>query len=885
MDSRRLKKLGTCLLFLVLTSCGGSDGGGGGGSATSNGRLNIVPENVSLSKGASKEVVFELSESQGLVNQVVHFSVSGSSITHATPTFSLFSNAIAASVSEPSVAHVTPASCTLSSGSAQTSRCVLTVTGKATGSAQLIAHAEGYERDFATLTVTPANPYGMLSVTPSSAASQSYFTGGQLIPFSITVQLSPTTGEQSIPQSNPLTVSMNQPTGNPFTFVAQQCALSTTSPTCSITGTLDGTKAPTTNFTSTISVVGAWQAAPLPFGPADNMTISWQGSSVQLPGTISVSSQNNNNLIYTGMRAPLFVNLTGNSLTTSKYQVVITSNDPSTLVFYQFPDGVNDLTKINQYTMNSVTCNLSLDNTSIQSITNSITNCGYGMYPKKSGAVSLAVSVTGSSTPTTAAMPTYASTVNLLVQDSSKIVTGRTITFTNNSATDTVVVSANSGTANAFTSAISIASGGDTTNPAKSVAGAQSQCGPTNPTNACPIGSTCVQGGQSISAGNGTPFYCYWDAPQFTPNSQGTPANNISPKSSTSLFIPSWSGISVGTQQVQWSGNYYVIKCENGVCPASPTTPGTGSSYAAQTLAEVTYQHNAVDFYDVSIINGVNYAIQFGPKSTEMTASTTDAYSCGTAGSMTAMSGTSTTNPNAYLPASSWAFSPKATNFPSGTSITDSPSSYYAVVKSSLATAIACTKQTDCSQTGSGGSQCGWNYATVNTGTSSFSTRVCGTFYSWATANQIYGWNMTSSNSAPFSLQKAFTVAPAFNTQSTVSTGDLQLCVNNTYSSYTNPAPANQPDASVNMSSALACGGTNWDGTTRPAVSYTTQNLKWVSYVLPTISWLKAACPTCYTYPYDDMSATFTCEKGLNTQGSNMLDYTIMVNDISNTFN
>ncbi|MFZ4539906.1 MAG: hypothetical protein ACOYNV_26875 [Propionivibrio sp.] len=202
-----------------------------------------------------------------------------------------------------------------------------------------------------------------------------------------------------------------------------------------------------------------------------------------------------------------------------------------------------------------------------------------------------------------------------------------------------------------------------------------------------------------------------------------------------------------------------------------------------------------------------------------------------------------------------------------------------------MATAIACTQQTDCSLSGRGGSQCGWNYATVNTGTSTFSTRVCGTFYSWATANQIYGWNMASNNSAPFSLQNAFAVAPAFNSQSTVSTGDLQLCVNNTYSSYTSPAPANQPDASVNMSTALACGGTNWDGITRPAVSYTTQNLNWVGYVLPTISWLKAACPTCYTYPYDDMSSTFTCEKGLNAQGSNMLDYTIMVNDISNTFN
>ena len=28
---------------------------------------------------------------------------------------------------------------------------------------------------------------------------------------------------------------------------------------------------------------------------------------------------------------------------------------------------------------------------------------------------------------------------------------------------------------------------------------------------------------------------------------------------------------------------------------------------------------------------------------------------------------------------------------------------------------------------------------------------------------------------------------------------------------------------------------------------------------VPTIEWLKQACPTCYTYPFDGMSSTFTC--------------------------
>lgn len=861
MDSKRLAAVAAGLLCSALISCGG-DGGGNSGGTTANGRLNIVPENVILGQGTSEAVPFEIAESQGLVNQVVHFRVS-----------------------EPTLAHVAPTSCVLSSGPGETSRCMLTVTGKASGTVRVFADASGYESDFAQVTVTSSNPYGSLSVTPSSAATQVYWTRGQAIPFAITVQLAPGSGGQIIPQSNPLTVSMSQPAGSPFTFTAQQCALWTASPSCVISGSLNGSLAPSVNFTSTISVVGAWQVAPLPFGPADDMTINWLGSTTQQPGTITVSSQNNSNQLYTGMRAPLFVNLTGNSLNTSNYRVTISSNDPSTLAFYQFPDGVNNLGNIGQYAMNSVSCSLSLDNTSSQTIANSITNCGYGLYPKKAGAVSLAVSVTGSSTPADAALPSYASTVNLLVQDASKLSSGRTVTFTNNSATDTVVVNANSGTATAFIGPTSVASGSAAANLAKSVAGAQSQCGPSNPANACPIGSTCVQGGQNVTAGKGTPFYCYWDAPQFTSATQTVPANNVPPNSSASLFIPSWSGVTAGAQQVQWSGNYYVVKCENGVCPASPTTPGTGSSYAAQTLAEVTYQHNAVDFYDVSIINGANYALEFGPKASEMTASASTAYTCGTAGSLSAMSGTPASNPNGYLPASRWAFSPAASNFPPASGMSGSPSSYYAVVKPSLATPTACTQQTDCLMAGTSGPRCGWNYTQALTGTSTFSSRVCGVFYSWATANQLWGWNMTAGNAAPFSLQTAFTVAPAFNSQNSVSVGDLQLCVNNTYSAYAVPVPANQPDASVNMSAALACGGTNWAGVTRPAAAYTTQNANWVSYVLPTISWLKAACPTCYTFPYDDMSATFTCQNGLNTQGSNTLDYSIKVGDLVNTFN
>jgi hypothetical protein len=43
--------------------------------------------------------------------------------------------------------------------------------------------------------------------------------------------------------------------------------------------------------------------------------------------------------------------------------------------------------------------------------------------------------------------------------------------------------------------------------------------------------------------------------------------------------------------------------------------------------------------------------------------------------------------------------------------------------------------------------------------------------------------------------------------------------------------------------------------------------------VQPTLQWLKSGCPSAYTYPYDDMSSTFTCQEYSN--GVNSVDYII----------
>lgn len=45
------------------------------------------------------------------------------------------------------------------------------------------------------------------------------------------------------------------------------------------------------------------------------------------------------------------------------------------------------------------------------------------------------------------------------------------------------------------------------------------------------------------------------------------------------------------------------------------------------------------------------------------------------------------------------------------------------------------------------------------------------------------------------------------------------------------------------------------------------KNPTWADRAKSTLMWLKRACPTAYTYPYDDMTSTFTCkamEDGIN---------------------
>jgi hypothetical protein len=78
---------------------------------------------------------------------------------------------------------------------------------------------------------------------------------------------------------------------------------------------------------------------------------------------------------------------------------------------------------------------------------------------------------------------------------------------------------------------------------------------------------------------------------------------------------------------------------------------------------------------------------------------------------------------------------------------------------------------------------------------------------------------------------------------------------------------------------STCCGCVDWwkQGLNVPPAPTTTAcinvNDEWVSDMLPHLLWLKTACPSCYVFPYDDVSSTFQC--GVIADDVNTVNYTI----------
>jgi hypothetical protein len=288
----------------------------------------------------------------------------------------------------------------------------------------------------------------------------------------------------------------------------------------------------------------------------------------------------------------------------------------------------------------------------------------------------------------------------------------------------------------------------------------------------------------------------------------------------SSVAIPSngWSGVIAGRTNCTASG-----------CVTADCGGGTGSCIRGfmqpATQAEFTVSPTNVDFYDVEVINGINMPVSITPSVASVAS---DPYFCGAPGLR---------NPSAGLGGCTWDMKP--------------PLDEYKWVENGGKT---CTSNNDCT---SSNTVCGLSF---NPGYQQLLQKTCGNLLGYWSADQIcgvqrdYGTPFDCSDSVPNQASAGITW------------WHLMACVD--------IGSCYQPNALSDC-----CGCVNWNeyGLKVPGTPYTevcvNKNPNWTSRILPTLAWLKEACPTAYTYPYDDMSSTYTCKNVVN--GENNVDYTI----------
>ena len=283
----------------------------------------------------------------------------------------------------------------------------------------------------------------------------------------------------------------------------------------------------------------------------------------------------------------------------------------------------------------------------------------------------------------------------------------------------------------------------------------------------------------------------------------------------------------------------------NGLCPA-----GTGgnppTALAEFTLSSQNVKNAGPDYYDVSIINGINVGVSMTPVSGTYNAEATDPYSCGSPGSTTAANGLSACN---------WTFD--ASNIP-----TISPANQNSLLRDVTPVTASscvsgspnslgyctCTQDSDCS----GGTVCGLG---TNAVPNVQYAKVCGNQIGWWTADRIC---KSSNNTSPD--------IAAFNCAAST---DLLACIaGNAMSCYNDQATAGgsccgcATSGSSPYQSDWPSPAPGFGGSDNGCYGY---NNNWFTLAQPWLVFMKKACPTAYTYPFDDATSTFTC----NGTGSN----------------
>lgn len=387
--------------------------------------------------------------------------------------------------------------------------------------------------------------------------------------------------------------------------------------------------------------------------------------------------------------------------------------------------------------------------------------------------------------------------------------------------------------------------------------------------NGCQTTSDCPPHAICNPSANHGAGYCFYPAPAPSNGNYHLTASGGTNTATISdygfQFV--WSGNIAGRTSCTGSG------CTTADCGGGTGACPTGSGFQQPaTLAEITMLRASVDSYDISILNGANVPLQLTPTTNYTFANdfTPAEYNCTSPGKVSQSNG---------LGGCSWVFDPTA-------SPTPAPAYRYRYVTPT--SNQGCTDATSCP----GGTSCGLYYDSSARTLNSY----CGTVLGYNTPNQVCSFSDTSttvpsspgnpgdayfncdSASGVTSVGNAYGTTGNYPTGTAYSTWALLSCqaqpnmdLNTCYNTSSNP-----PASTTNC-----CGCVNWtsygSGIVVPADTATcvTNNAIWTSNVLPGIVFMKKACPTAYTWPFDDKSSSFACDDIGGSNTTNAVNYTI----------
>jgi hypothetical protein len=376
-----------------------------------------------------------------------------------------------------------------------------------------------------------------------------------------------------------------------------------------------------------------------------------------------------------------------------------------------------------------------------------------------------------------------------------------------------------------------------------------------------------------------------------------------------------WSGGIFGRTGCQDGGSQCLsADCSSSAGQQCPIGKGGANPF---TSAEFTLQPTAPDFYDITIINGVNLAIQMGPLPGSFAPPATPSpYYCGTAGASEQDGG---------LQGCSWSFSPdqssgldggftamlKAVVLPACSATggcAGSATCTSAVCQPALTPCNTsppyCSGNAVCSNpndpangycsTCQSDSDCASNPAGSACGTA-FLPGVGNKTPLIQTCGQPIGW---------WSYEDLCTALPGFSygplncNQLAPAQGGVQDTFTNLFKCSGQYANSCYNSGSGNVPSCCGCA----TFPSNPARQYwptvlqagnnpqqadagqcLNNNPSWATYIQPWLAFLKQGCPTAYTYAFDDVTSTFTClsTDATTDGGINSVGYQLTFGDLN----